>query len=200
MFAALALACGGSRTSSAPAAGPPAAARAYTATRWIPAKPTYALEARSARDAQRTIKDVVDSLGMIVDLDSSQVSAALRVLLAMDPLAPDALAAMGIDLEGGIAVFSESIHPTFVVHLSAPEQTAAYFDQERSRGLDTQSQIVDLAPAGLTTAAWEFLLRTARIPFSKRVAERLQSWSEAHLSIRVVDETRLVFEANGSRR
>jgi hypothetical protein len=58
---------------------------------------------------------------------------------------------------------------------------------------------LDLAPAGLTTGAWEFLLRTARFPFSRRVAERLQSWRAAHLSIKV-DQTRLVFEANGTRR
>jgi len=144
IFGAMALlACGGSRTSTPPPAGPPAAARDFTATRWIPARPTYAVAARSVRDAQRATVDVIDSFGMIAGVEVGEVSRALRGMLAVDPLAPEAITAMGIDVDGGIAMFSESMNPTFVVHLSAPDQTQAFFDRERERGLATQSQIVD---------------------------------------------------------
>jgi hypothetical protein len=142
LVVAAALACGGSHPPGQPA-GPPAAARDYPATRWIPAKPTYALAARTVRDAQRGVRDVIDAIGMIGDVDASWLSHKLRGLLAIDPLSSDAVTAMGVDLDGGIAVFSEGVSPTFVIHLSAPEQAQAFFDEQRTQGLKTQSIIID---------------------------------------------------------
>jgi hypothetical protein len=95
------------------------------------------------RDAQRAIKDVVDSVGVIGGVDASALSRELGMLLAVDPLSADALTGMGIDLEGGIVMFSEDVAPTFVVHLSAPEAVQAFFDRQRERGLVTQSVVVD---------------------------------------------------------
>lgn len=129
----------GARTPS-----PPAAARDYSATRWIPAKPTYAIGARTVRDAQRTLRDLVESFGMIVQADAGDLAAVLSAVLAVDPLSPEAVAGIGVDLEGGFAMFSEGVNPTFVVHLASPDQMRGFLDQQRANpGFKVQSQIVD---------------------------------------------------------
>ncbi len=133
--------CHGTRTASHSA--PPAVAKGFPATRWVPANPTYVLASPTVRDAQRSFRDAVDSLGVMVGVDVSEVSRELSRMLAVDPLSPEAVAGMGIDLEGGIAMFSEDVAPTFVVHLTAPEAAAAFFDRQRERGLVTQSVIVE---------------------------------------------------------
>ncbi len=86
---------------------------------------------------------MVDSFGMMAGLDGSSVSSELRSLFAIDMLSADAVTAVGVDLEGGFALFSERVAPTVVVHLVAPDQTQAFFDRERERGRATQSVIVD---------------------------------------------------------
>lgn len=133
-------ACGGGRRGAPPVAANPVAA-VYTATRWIPARPTYAIGARTVREAQRGALDVLGSFGALVDVDAAEVSAALRALLLVDPLSPDALASIGIDLDGGLAVFSEDLAPTVVVHLAAPAQFQAFL--ERQDELRTHSVVVD---------------------------------------------------------
>jgi hypothetical protein len=135
------LACSGPPRATAP--NPPAAAHEYPAIRFIPARPTYVLAARTVRDAQRGAIDVIDSLGMIGDVDAGAVSGALARVLGVDPLSPEAVTAIGVDPAGGIAMFSEAVNPTFVVHLSAPAQTQAFFEQLRERGMPTQSVMVD---------------------------------------------------------
>ncbi len=137
------LACGGTPARDQPAAPVAAAAREYPATRWIPDRPTYAFAARTVRDAQRGAQDMFDSVGMIADVDAAYVSRELRAIFAIDPLSPEAVTSIGIDVEGGIAMFSQSLEPTFVIHLAAPEQTQAFFDQQRTNGLVSQSVIVD---------------------------------------------------------
>ncbi|MBS1122956.1 MAG: hypothetical protein H6Q90_5184 [Deltaproteobacteria bacterium] len=134
------LACSGSPRATAPQAPP--VARDYPATRWIPAKPTYALSARSVRDAQRAMLDVIDSFGMFGDVDAGQVSGALGQLLGVDALSAPALTAIGVDLAGGVAVFSQAVNPTFVIHLADPAQMQAFFEQLRQRGMSTQSVVV----------------------------------------------------------
>jgi hypothetical protein len=139
----LCLACSGSH-GSAREPTPPAAAKDFSATRWIPAKPTYAVGARSVRDAQRTLRDLVESFGMLVDLDLQDVAGELAATLAVDALSPDALAAIGIDLDGGLAMFSEAVNPTFVVHLQSPDQMRGFLEQLRGRpDFKVQTQIVD---------------------------------------------------------
>jgi len=146
LVAALALASGvgcGSRTTGGAHTAPPAVAREFPATRWVPAQPTYVVAAPTVRQAQRGLRDLIDSLGVIAGIEASEVSRELSSLLAVDPLSPDALAGMGIDVDGGFALFSDAISPTFVGHLSSPEATAAFFDRQRERGLVTQSVVVD---------------------------------------------------------
>lgn len=135
------LGCHGGRPASHSA--PPAVARGFPATRWVPANPTYVLASPTVKDAQRSLRDVIDSLGVLAGIDGAEVSRELAGVLAVDPLSGDAVAGIGVDLEGGIVMFSEDVAPTFVAHLTAPEATAAFFDRQRERGLVTQSVIVD---------------------------------------------------------
>ena len=137
----VALGCGGPRSASH--VGPPAVAAAYPATRWVPASPTYLLASPTVREAQRGLRDALDALGVLIGIDGAEVGIELQALLSVDPLSPAALTDLGIDLEGGLAVFSEDLDPTFVVHLAAPEQTQGFFDRLRERGLVTQSVMVD---------------------------------------------------------
>ena len=94
---------------------PPQVAKGFPATRWVPANPTYVLASPTVKDAQRAVRDIIDSVGVIGGVDAAEVARELGRLIAIDPLSPDALTAMGIDLEGGIVLFSEDVAPTFVV-------------------------------------------------------------------------------------
>ncbi len=115
----------------------------YSATRWIPAHPTYAWSARTVRDALQAAGDFFDSFGIPFELDVRGVGHALAQVLVIDPLAPDALSGIGVDLAGGVAMFSESISPTVVVHLSSPDQLTSFLQAQRERGMKTQSQIAE---------------------------------------------------------
>jgi hypothetical protein len=141
LIAAGAASCGTPR--GTPAHPPSAITATYPAARWIPGRPTYVLAARSVREAQRSVKDVVDSFGIVGDLYFAALSADLQRLLAVDPLVSETVASIGVDVDGGFAAFSEGIHPTIVVHLKSPEQTQAFFDQLRERGIRIASAIVD---------------------------------------------------------
>jgi len=91
--AALGGGCGGGGTGALgapPAPSAPAVAPGYDAARWIPARPTYAAAARSVRDAQDVVLDLIASFGALVDADAGELSLALGGLLAVDPLSPDA--------------------------------------------------------------------------------------------------------------
>jgi hypothetical protein len=134
--------CGGH---SAPAgqAKAPEIVGAYTAAAWVPANPTYVIAAHTFRDGQRALRDLSDSFGMVADVDAKIISQASTMLLAVDALSPDAVANIGIDLEGGLALFSEDINPTFVAHLTSPEQMQLFLEQQRQHGLVTTSVFVD---------------------------------------------------------
>jgi hypothetical protein len=132
--------CGGKRQV---AGGPGAVATVFPAARWVPGTPTYVVSARTMRDAQRAFRDAVDTFGMALGAETAQISAGLTQLLAVDPMNPDAVAAIGVDLEGSVALFSEDVNPTFVVHLSSPPAMQAFFDGQRQRGMVTQSVMVD---------------------------------------------------------
>ena len=141
LLAVIAVGCGGGHRASHTSL--PAVAKEFPATRWVPAKATYVLSSPTVKQAQRSMRDVIDSLGILAGVDVDQASRAFQQVLAVDALSPDPVAGMGIDLEGGIAMFSEAVSPTVVVHLSAPDQTQAFFDRLRERGLVTRSVIVD---------------------------------------------------------
>jgi len=133
-------ACGSKATG--PAAGQPAVATVFPSARFVPAQPTYVVSARSFGHAQAAFRDVIDVLGMMVGGETAEASAHFKQVLGVDPLSAEAVAGIGVDLEGSMVLFSEKTNPTFVVHLDSPEATAAFFDQQRERGLRTQSVVV----------------------------------------------------------
>jgi hypothetical protein len=136
------MACGGH--AGAPAApGAPAAASAFPAARWVPANPTYVVAARTVRDGQRALHDALDDLGMVAGFEPAEAGRELQQVLGVDPLSESALANIGVDLGGGMAVFSEDVTPTFVVHLAAPEAFAGFIDSWRGKGMVTVSKVVD---------------------------------------------------------
>ncbi|HSD87378.1 MAG TPA: hypothetical protein VLB44_07680, partial [Kofleriaceae bacterium] len=105
--------------------------------------PTYLLAAHTFHDAQMAFHDAADIFGMSVGGEVSDLSAALHRTLGVDPLDTDAVAAIGVDLQGAVVVFSEDVDPTFVVHLSDPGAMTAFLDSERSKGMKTTSQVAD---------------------------------------------------------
>lgn len=123
------------------AAAPPVPGLAATA--FVPAQPTYLFAAPKVRDAQLGLRHAIDGLGVAGGFDSAMAAHALQGVIDVDPLDPDPASAIGVDLDGSLAIFSEDLDPTVVVHLSAPEATAQFFERERKRGLVTQSVIVD---------------------------------------------------------
>lgn len=143
----LATGCGGTRKVGTGAGSPTGevaqVAAAFPAARWIPANPTYVISARTMRDAQRAFGDLVDTVGVVVGAEPAQISGVLAAMLAVDPSSADAVSQIGIDLDGGVALFSEDINPTVVVHLASPPALQAFFDHQRERGMVTQSVVVD---------------------------------------------------------
>ncbi|HEY5937546.1 MAG TPA: hypothetical protein VIU61_23025 [Kofleriaceae bacterium] len=143
LVSVLALGCGGKAAPKQSGPELPAAAREYPALRYVPSRPTYAIAAKTVRAAQRGLADLADSFGLVLDIDRGRLGGELRALFGVDPFSPEELAAVGIDLEGSATVFSEATDPTFVVHLAAPTETAAFLDKQRARAGQTQSVMVD---------------------------------------------------------
>jgi hypothetical protein len=156
--------CGSRAPGAGPRPEPPprvsAVVQAYSAARWIPARPTYALAARTVGDAQRAAGELLASFGTLADVDAAAVSRLLLGVLAVDPLSARALAEVGVDLEGSMALFSEAVNPTLVVHLAAPAQTQAFLDRLRADGMRTQSvmdggvEIFTVALPGRLRVSW----------------------------------------------
>jgi hypothetical protein len=115
----------------------------FSATQWIPAKPSYVVAARTVRAGQRAFRDMLDSFGIVRDINSAIASQLLSAVLAVDPLNPDPVAGIGVDLGGGFVMFSEELNPTLVVHLSAPKQMQAFLEEQRAHGVVTQSVAID---------------------------------------------------------
>lgn len=135
-------ACGGH--GAAPAApGGAVAVDGFAATRWVPANPTYVVAARSVRDGQRALHDVLEDVGMVAGFEPAEAGRELQQVIGVDPLSESALGNIGVDMAGGMALFSEDVTPTFVVHLAAPEAFASFIDGERQKGLVTVSKVVD---------------------------------------------------------
>jgi hypothetical protein len=136
----IAIGCGSH--ASRPAA-PPSQAAGFPAARWVPARPTYVFASRTVGEAQRNLRDVIDMLGTAAGYDLHDATRAVEGLFGVDPLQGASLAAIGVDLHGSWAMFSEALSPTLVVHLAAPAQMTAFLERQRQRGLVTQSTIVD---------------------------------------------------------
>lgn len=139
ILAALAIGCGahaGSSSLPQPAAAP-------AATRWVPDRPTYLMASPMIGDAQRNLRDVIDALSIVSGVELDELAAVAQGLVGVDVLHAEPLAAIGIDVGGSWAVFSEDISPTFVVHLTAPDKMKAFLERQRARGLPVQTATVD---------------------------------------------------------
>jgi hypothetical protein len=136
----IAVGCGGR---ASPPEVPPPAAVGPPAMRWVPANPTYLFASQTLGDGQRSLRDAIALAGGFAGFDVRDVAHAVSGLIGVDALAADPIAAIGVDLRGSWAVFSDNVNPTIVVHLAAPEQMAAFLDRQRERGLVTQSVVVD---------------------------------------------------------
>jgi len=139
ILAVIAIGCGGR---ASPAAGVPPAAAAFPAARWVPASPSYLLVSPTVADAQRSLRDAVELVGLVAGFDLRDVVAAASGVLGVDVLHPEPLAAIGVDPGGSWTMFSDELYPTVVVHLTAPDRMVAFLDHQRGRGLVTRSVIV----------------------------------------------------------
>src|SRR5262245_62091880 len=140
MVTILAVGCGGH---ASPTVVQPPAAAGLPATRWAPASPTYLFASPTLGEGQRNLRDAIELTGSFAGYDLRDAAQAVTGLLGVDALHADPTAAIGVDLQGSWAMFSEDVSPTLVVHLAAPDQMAAFLDRQRERGLVTQSVIVD---------------------------------------------------------
>lgn len=143
LLLALGIAACGGHAGAPQTPTPPAVAAAYPATRWVPASPTYVVAAQSVRDGQRALQGVIDDLGMATGLETAEFSREMQRVLGVDPLSAEAMTGIGVDMAGGLAMFSEDVAPTFVLRLASPEAFQSFIDRERGRGLVTISQVVD---------------------------------------------------------
>jgi hypothetical protein len=139
--------CGG-RSPPPAALPPPPPVPDVSATRWVPAAPSYAFASRSIEVAQDSLRGAIDLLGSLAGFELSEVIRGISDVLAVDALHPDPVAAIGVDPHGSWAVFSDDLNPTLVVHLAAPELMTAFLDRQRERGLVTRSVIVDAGGSG----------------------------------------------------
>ncbi len=144
--------CGGTQGSGPPPGPTRPAEPAYAATRWIPARPSYAFAARSVREAQRGTRDLLDGVAAPFGLVAQSLTAELVAFLGVDLLSEAAVAGVGVDLDSSIAVFSDGANPTLVVHLADPEKLMEFLEARKARGLSTQSVVVE--GVEVTTAKW----------------------------------------------
>jgi hypothetical protein len=113
----------------------------FPAARFVPAQPTYVFSARSMRDAQAAFVHLLEMWGMMEGFEVSEAGRELGKILGVDPTDANAVAGIGVDLDASIAIFSEDISPTFVVHLKSPDSMTSFLEGQRQRGLRTQSVI-----------------------------------------------------------
>lgn len=134
----VATACGGHASAPESPAAP-----ATPALRWVPEHPTYVISSPQLGDAQHSLRDIVELLGGVAGYDLADATSALTGLFGVDPLHPEPLAGIGVDLRASWAIFSDALDPTIVVRLAAPEQMTAFLERQRGRGLVTHAVRVD---------------------------------------------------------
>lgn len=95
ILAAIVAGCGSrpAPPSAVPASGLPG----FAAARWIPDRPLYAMASARVRDAQRALRDAIDLLSVATGYELRDAMRASSMLLAVDALHPDPLAAIGVD-------------------------------------------------------------------------------------------------------
>lgn len=97
----------------------PPAVPGYTATRFIPPDTTYVVTAASLRTFQDSVGGLIDGVSIL------PLGSALHGL-PIDPFDPHTTEDLSLDLDGGVALFSETLNPTLAVHLLNPKKTSAW--------------------------------------------------------------------------
>jgi hypothetical protein len=133
-------ACGGPQKGGGAAAGGP---EAFAGARWVPAKPTYVMAAPTFQSAQLAMHDAADIFGMAVGGEVEEIGGMMQMLIGVNLLDPNAMAQIGVDMNGAFVAFSEDVDPTLVMHLSDPSAMTAYLDRQRERGMKLTSMVVD---------------------------------------------------------
>jgi len=142
LIACVLVGCGG-KTGGGGGTAPGEVASVFPAARFVPAQPTYLVSARTFREGQAAFTQFLDMAGMTLGFELSEASRELSQILGVDPLSPDAVAAIGVDLDGSMALFSDDLNPTFVLHLDSADSMNSFLEGQRQRGLRTQSVISD---------------------------------------------------------
>lgn len=138
-LAAALAACGGTQKGSGGGGG----AEAFVGARFVPANPTYVLEAPSFRAANLALLDTVDVAGMLAGGDPSDLGHDLQRVLGVNALDLNAVGQIGVDINGPWLAFSEDVDPTFVIQLADPKAMTAFLDGEKAKGLKVTSMIID---------------------------------------------------------
>jgi hypothetical protein len=176
----LVCACGGHRPGASRPSGAADVAE-FAALAYVPDRPTYLVTAHTVRDAQRSVTDTIDSLGMMVGANSRDAGKALEGVLGMDPLTEAGIAKLGVDPGGSIAVFAESAYPTILVKLATPETAQAFFSEIRNR-MATKSVVVEGAEVVTapfvygTEASWAIDKQWLWVHFGKRGGDPSAEW------------------------
>jgi hypothetical protein len=129
--------CGGRGSG---AAEPTANVGAYPGLRWVPADVSYVIAARRTADLVAVLRDLFDVTGLLTDADAETVAAAMRGSLGFDVLSVDGLAAVGVAVDGGAAMFSKGMSPTLAVQLDDASKMTATIDRLRSGGVAVQTR------------------------------------------------------------
>ena len=107
----------------------------YPALRWVPADATYVLTARRATDAVAVVRELVHVVDLATDQELSEHETEMRREMGFDLLSIDGLKDAGVDANGGVAIFSQDLGPTFAVALADPQRTAGFIEQLRTSGV-----------------------------------------------------------------
>jgi hypothetical protein len=142
----LAVACGGKPATQKPG-GTTITAEGdaqIPATRWLPAKPTYAFAAKNIGDAQRHVRDLFDAVGAPFEDSSAALTRSAQAMFGIDILSEAAVASIGVDVTASVAVFSDGANPTLVARLADPDRFNEWIDGRRNgASLKTSSVVID---------------------------------------------------------
>jgi hypothetical protein len=138
LFIVASVACG-PRTDPKGPDGMPGAVGVYAGLRWVPPDATYVIATRSTEDVVVLARHLLDALGIPGEFDTAEASREMSRELGIDLLSTEELAALGVDLQRGAAIWSRGLTPTIAVPLSDPQRFAAELERRRGPGMVVQT-------------------------------------------------------------
>ena len=130
VLAAAGLACGHAPPTGAPPRAQPIVA-AYPALRWVPPDAAFVITSPRVESAAAVVRNLAAIYGILNDHDLSEIEQLYQEGLGVDPMSADSLHDIGVDPDGGVAIWSYAGSPTIAIALSDPQRTAAFIDQIR---------------------------------------------------------------------